>query len=162
MRVLFAGSFHPPTEGHVDVIRTAASMFDGVIAAIMVNPNKKYTISAEERLSMLNRCLNGIPNAEAVIGTGLTAELALRLGAGALVRGVRTTADFEYELQMADVNRKLYGIETVLIPAKPHLGFVASSIVMDIARNGGSIAGFVPEIIEDDIAACIKREIKGE
>ena len=162
MTVLFAGSFHPPTNGHIDIIQTAAGMFDKVIAAILVNAGKRYTISAEERLSMLKRCISGIPNAEAVIGSGLTAAFAKEQGADALVRGVRSTADFEYELQIADVNRKLYGIETIFLPTKPELSFVASSIVMDIARHGGDIGGFVPSIIQKDIFACIEREIKGE
>ena len=116
MIALFAGSFHPPTNGHLDVIRRAACMFERVVVAVMVNPEKKYLLSAEERCEMLRRAAAGLDNVEVVWGTGLTAELAKKLGAGVLVRGVRNVTDMEYELQAADVNRMLTGIDTIFLP----------------------------------------------
>ena len=95
MIALFAGSFHPPTNGHLDVIRRAACMFERVVVAVMVNPEKKYLLSAEERCEMLRRAAAGLDNVEVVWGTGLTAELAKKLGAGVLVRGVRNVTDME-------------------------------------------------------------------
>ena len=158
MKALFAGSFHPPTKGHLELIKKAAGMFDGVVVAIMINAEKKYTISAEERKRMLEKCVADIPNAEVVIGTGLTASLAEETGCRVLLRGVRDTADFEYEKRIAAVNRALTGIETVFLLPGPELGSVASSIVMDIARHGGDISAFVPAEIKQDIAEAIKKE----
>lgn len=151
MIALFAGSFHPPTNGHLDIIRRASCMFERVIVAVMVNPEKKYLLSAEERCEMLRRAAAGLDNVEAVWGTGLTAELAKKLGAGVLVRGVRNVTDMEYELQAADVNRMLTGIDTVFLPSKPEHRAISSTIVMDVARHGGSFDGMVPEPIRNDI-----------
>lgn len=151
MIALFAGSFHPPTNGHLDIIRRASCMFERVIVAVMVNPEKKYLLSAEERCEMLRRAAAGLDNVEAVWGTGLTAELARKLGAGVLVRGVRNVTDMEYELQAADVNRMLTGIDTVFLPSKPEHRAISSTIVMDVARHGGSFDGMVPEPIRNDI-----------
>lgn len=151
MIALFAGSFHPPTNGHLDVIRRASCMFERVIVAVMVNPEKKYLLSAEQRCEMLRRAAAGLDNVEAVWGTGLTAELAKELGAGVLVRGIRNVTDMEYELQAADVNRMLTGIDTVFLPSKPEHRAISSTIVMDVARHGGSFDGMVPEPIRNDI-----------
>ena len=151
MIALFAGSFHPPTNGHLDVIRRAACMFERVVVAVMVNPEKKYLLSAEERCEMLRRAAAGLDNVEVVWGTGLTAELAKKLGAGVLVRGVRNVTDMEYELQAADVNRMLTGIDTIFLPARPEHRAISSTIVVDVARHGGSLAGMVPEPIRNDI-----------
>ena len=151
MIALFAGSFHPPTNGHLDVIRRAACMFERVVVAVMINPEKKYLLSAEERCEMLRRAAAGLDNVEVVWGTGLTAELAKKLGAGVLVRGVRNVTDMEYELQAADVNRMLTGVDTIFLPARPEHRAVSSSIVVDVARHGGNIDGMVPEPIRNDI-----------
>lgn len=151
MIALFAGSFHPPTNGHLDVIRRAACMFERVVVAVMVNSEKKYLLSAEERCEMLRRAAAGLDNVEVVWGTGLTAELAKKLGAGVLVRGVRNVTDMEYELQAADVNRMLTGIDTIFLPARPEHRAISSTIVVDVARHGGGLDGMVPEPIRNDI-----------
>ena len=142
MIALFAGSFHPPTNGHLDVIRRAACMFERVVVAVMVNPEKKYLLSAEERCEMLRRAAAGLDNVEGVLGTGLTAELAKKLCAGVLVRGVRN---------VTDVNRMLTGIDTIFLPARPEHRAISSTIVVDVARHGGSLDGMVPEPIRNDI-----------
>lgn len=158
MKALYAGSFHPPTNGHLDIIRRGAELFDEVIVAIMVNASKHYVISAEERLYMLEKCLKDIPNARAVIGEGLTAGFARDTGADVLLRGLRGVADFDSELAIADVNRRLYGIDTFFLTAQPENRCVSSTVVTDIARHGGSISGFVPPEIKNDIIACLVRE----
>lgn len=160
MKALFAGSFHPPTNGHISVLKRAAGLYDEVVAAIMVNAEKTYTISAEQRREMLEKCLTGIPNVKVVVGSGLTVNLAKELHADVLLRGVRDTADFEYEKRIAEVNRALTGIETLLMPAEDGLGSVASSLVMDVARNGGDIGPFVPPEIKQDIIDTIIKESK--
>jgi len=148
---MFAGSFNPPTLGHLDIIKTAASMFDGVLVCIMPNPEKKYRLTPEMRLEMLNDCLRDIPNAKAVIGSGLTAVYAKEHNCGALLRGVRNSVDFEFEAQLAEANRRVYGIDTVILPTKAEYGFISSTIVRDVVRHGGDISSLVPCIIEKRI-----------
>ena len=158
MKALFAGSFHPPTKGHISVITRGAKLFDEVVVAVMANPEKTYTLSAEKRKDMLEQCLRSYPNVSVVIGNGLTAELAKELHADVLLRGVRDTTDFEYEKRMGEVNRALSGIESLFLPAEEGLGSVASSVVMDVARHGGDISSFVPAEIKDEIIETIKKE----
>ena len=159
MKAVFPGSFHPPTKGHIDIIRRAAKMFDELYVAILVNADKKYLIDAETRGHMLEKCLCDLANVKVVCDGGLTSELAKRLDAEVLVRGVRDAQDFEYEIRLADVNRALTGVDTVLLPAKPEISSISSSIVRDIALHGGDIGAFVPEIIKDDILTAIKKGV---
>ena len=158
MKALFVGSFHPPTKGHISVITRGAKLFDEVVVAVMANPEKTYTLSAEKRKDMLEQCLTAFPNVSVVTGNGLTAELAKELHADVLLRGVRDTTDFEYEKRMGEVNRALSGIESLFLPAEEGLGSVASSVVMDVARHGGDISSFVPAEIKDEIIETIKKE----
>ena len=156
MTGIYAGSFSPPTCGHLDIIRRAAQMLDEVVVAILVNPEKKYIFSAEKRAQWLMKATEGIDNVRVVWDNGLLVDVAKRCGAGVIVRGVRGTADLEYEMSLADVNRHLSGIDTVFLPAQPELGYISSTIVMDVARHGGSIVGMVPDAIADDIVTSIK------
>ena len=153
---MIPGSFHPPTNGHLDIIRRAAKLCDTLYVAILYNRDKKYLFSAEKRKAMLEECIGDLPGVRVVIGSGLTSVLARQLGADILIRGVRDTADFEYERKLANVNRTLTGIDTMFLPASPGIESVASSIVMDIALCGGNIDAFVPEIIKDELLTSIK------
>ena len=157
MTVLFAGSFHPPTVGHEDIIRRSARMFDKVYVAVMVNAQKTYRISLAERMNMLRRIVGDLKNVEIVSSDGLTAQFAKELGAEALVRGVRGTADLEYEMQIADVNRMLTGLDTVFLPAIPAHRCVSSSMVCDVAAHNGSIEGMVSPVILEDIRRIFER-----
>ena len=156
MKGIYAGSFSPPTSGHLDIIRRAAQVLDEVVVAILVNPEKKYIFSAEKRAEWLTRAVKGIDNVRVVWDNGLLVDVAGRYGAGVIVRGVRGTADLEYEMTLADANRHLSGIDTMFFPSRPELGFISSTVVMDIARHGGSIRGLVPDAIADDIVSSIK------
>ena len=158
MKVLFAGSFNPPTLGHTELIRRAARMFDRVTVAIMINAEKRYPVSSECRAELLKKCFAELDNVDICIDTGLTAVLARNLGADALIRGVRSCADFEYELGIADANRTAYGIETIFIPAAPQFSFISSSIVRDIAAHDGDISRLVPAEILDDIKDIYSKE----
>lgn len=159
MTGMFPGSFHPPTKGHLDIIRRAAKLCDTLYVAVLYNRSKSCIMSVETRKRMLEAITKDIPNVRVADGAGLTAELAGQLGADTLIRGVRDIADFEYELKLADVNRTLCGIETLFLPAKPELGSVSSSMVMDIALHGGDIDAFVPEAIKNDIVKAIKEGV---
>ncbi|MBR4235286.1 MAG: pantetheine-phosphate adenylyltransferase [Clostridia bacterium] len=158
MKAMFPGSFNPPTNGHLDVIKAGARMFETLYVAVLSNPEKSYALPPEKRVRMLESCTAHIENVQVVQGSGLTAQLARKLGAQVLVRGIRDGADFEYEKKMADMNRALTGIETVFLPAKPHLTYVSSSVITDIAKHGGDISGFVPPEILQDILTAIKKE----
>ena len=157
MIALFAGSFHPPTVGHEDIIRRSSKMFDKVYVAIMVNAQKTYRISAEARIEMLKRVVGDLENVEIVTSDGLTAQFAKDLGAEVLGRGVRGTADLEYEMQIADVNRMLTGLDTVFLPALPTQRCVSSSVVCDVAAHNGNIEDMVSTAILEDIRRIFER-----
>ena len=161
MNALFAGSFHPPTIGHFDIIRKSADLFDKVYIAVMYNSEKKYTLSVEERTAMLQKMTADMKNVEVVSDTGLTAEFAKKLGCHALVRGLRNSQDFEYESPIADANKKIFGIETVFLPCDPEYTWISSTILNDVLRHGGDISKMVPETIHEDILRACMRTSKG-
>ena len=138
MKVCYPGTFDPITAGHLDIIERASNKFDEVIVLIMQNPRKKCMFTAEERKYMIEKCVKG-NNIKVEIGTGLTVEYAKKLGASAIIRGIRAVTDYEYELQQATANMKLESsIETLFLIAKPEYSFLSSSVVKEIAMNGGS------------------------
>lgn len=154
------GSFDPVTVGHVDIFKRASKMFDKVIVLVSINPNKKPSFSPIERIVMIQRVIKGMDNVVIDILDGLLAEYVERVGACAIVKGLRAVSDFEYEFQMALANRKLYPeAETVFIPTASENMYLSSSVVKQIAIFGGDISGFVPDEILDDI---VKRIGKGE
>ena len=146
------GSFDPITLGHLDIIRRAAVMFDKVIVAVLVNPGKNPSFTADERLDMIRRAVADIPNVEAECFDGLLAEYARLRNANTIVKGLRAVTDFEYEFQMALINRKLNPeTDTVFLTTSSQHMYLSSSMVKSIAQFGGDISDFVPE--------CICREI---
>ena len=142
--VLFPGSFDPFTLGHADIVRRALSMFDEVIVAVGYNEQKTGFLPVEERVAAIGRVFADEARVRVVSYTGLTVDFAKELGVGAILRGVRTFSDFEYELQMADVNRRLSGIETILLPASPELSAVSSTVVRELSRFGRDVSPFLP------------------
>lgn len=154
------GSFDPVTLGHLDIIHRAADMFDKVIVAVLCNSKKQPAFSTEERVDMLRRATADVPNAEVMSFDGLLADFARMQGATVLVKGLRAVTDFEYEFQMALANRKLNPeLETVFITTKAENMYLASSLVKEIARNGGKIDDFVPAVLREEIQT---RLCKGE
>ncbi|MFO7973461.1 MAG: pantetheine-phosphate adenylyltransferase [Candidatus Hydrogenedentota bacterium] len=149
---VYPGSFDPPTNGHLDLIQRASALFDKLIVAVATNTEKKGLFSVDERLDMLRRISEGIPNVEVTSFVGLTAEFARQRHAMAVVRGLRVMSDFEFELTMAITNQKLNpSLETVsLMPSEPHL-FLSSRIVREIARFDGDLDGLVPPEIDQVI-----------
>ena len=144
MKGLFPGSFDPFTLGHADIVRRALSLFDEVVIAVGYNESKAGWMPVEDRLSSIRRLYADEPRVTVESYTGLTVDFAKECGITAIIRGVRTTADFEYEMQLADVNRQLTGIETILLPASPQLASLSSSIVRELAHFGRDISAFLP------------------
>ena len=161
MNALFAGSFHPPTKGHLDIIKRSASLYDKVYVAVMYNAEKKYTLSADERIGLLQKMTAGMENVFIVSDTGLTAEFAKTLDCRVLIRGLRNSQDFEYEKPIADANKQIFGIETMFLPCDPNYTWISSTILNDVLRHGGDISKMVPESIHEDILRACTRTSKG-
>ena len=140
---LFPGSFNPFTRGHESLVTRALSMCDGVTIAIGINIEKKDA-DTESRVRAIRDLYAGDPRIDVVTYSELTGELAKRLGCALILRGVRNTADFEYEMNMADVNRRLFGIETVLLPALPELAWISSSTARELERFGHDVSELLP------------------
>ena len=143
--VLFPGSFDPFTLGHADLVERALHLFDEVVIAIGVNEQKPGWIPADERLRILQELYKMNARVRVESYTGLTIDFAKRIGATAILRGLRSVKDYEYELSMADVNRQLSGIETVILFANPELAAISSSVVRELAHFGHDIKPFLPE-----------------
>ncbi len=158
MNGLFAGSFSPPTNGHIDIILRAAPLFKTLYVAVMANPDKEYLFPPQERIQMLEECVGQLKNVKLLTADGLTSVLARKLRCGTLVRGVRDATDFDYEKKMADMNFALSGIDTLLLPARQELTQVSSSLVLEIARLGGDVSAFVPDTVLKHINTALKKE----
>jgi pantetheine-phosphate adenylyltransferase len=145
-KALCPGSFDPPTNGHVDVIERAIATFEEVVIAIVDNPAKAALFSAAERSEMFGELFGDRAQVETF--SGLLVDFARDVGADVVVKGLRTVGDYEYELQMAQMNRNLTGMETMFMAAKEDWSFVSSSLVKEVARLGGSVSGLVPDVVE--------------
>lgn len=141
---LFPGSFDPFTIGHADIVKRALGLFDEVIIGVGYNEQKSGWMPVDERLAVISRLYADEPRVKVVSYTGLTADFAKENGVTAIVRGVRTMADYDYEMQMADVNRQLTGIETVFLPASPQLASLSSSLLRELSHFGHDISVFLP------------------
>lgn len=161
MKAVYTGTFDPITNGHLDIIERASHMFDEVTVLIMSNPAKHCLFTMDERREMIEKSLASLPNVNNVsvlVGEGLTVEMARKLGAVAIVRGIRAVSDYEYELKQATANMKLNGsIETMLMIARPEYSFLSSSVVKEIAVYGGDIEGMVPDAIIDGVRQKFER-----
>lgn len=141
---IYPGSFDPITKGHIDVLKKAVKIFDKVIIAVSINPAKNAMFSIEERIDMIKQSIEEMKNVEVDSFDGLTAEYARKKGAKAIIRGLRAVSDFEYEMQMAQMNNSLYDeIETVFLVPKSKYNFISSSIVKEVSKLGGDIDKFV-------------------
>jgi pantetheine-phosphate adenylyltransferase len=153
-RAIFPGSFDPLTNGHLDVIKRSLPLFDEMIIAVLNNPDKNPMFSVEERCSMIREILTTLKNGNCTLTvdsfSGLTAEFAKAKGATAIVRGIRAVSDYEYELRMALMNRKLEPtIETVFLMAAEEYSYVSSDLMKQVFRLGGRVEGLIPELVED-------------
>ena len=142
---LCPGSFDPPTNGHVDVVERAARHFESVVVAVIANPSKQPMFSLAERTAMLESALAHIDNVELASFDGLLVDFAHARGIDLVVKGLRAISDFEYELQMAQMNATLApGLDTMFVTANPAWAFLSSSLVKEVARYGGSVDRLVP------------------
>jgi pantetheine-phosphate adenylyltransferase len=143
---VFPGSFDPITIGHVDIIRRAASMFDEVIVAMGVNTSKQYMYPLAKRMQMMQQSLGMLMNVRLMSYEGLTVDFCKAQGANYIVRGIRTNKDYEFEADIAEMNRKLVPeLETVFLLSKPEHAAISSTIVREILKSGGDIRQFLPE-----------------
>jgi pantetheine-phosphate adenylyltransferase len=150
---IFPGSFDPPTSGHVDLIERATKLFDTVVVAVLRNTSKQAFFSVDDRAAILREVFAGHPQIEVDSFDGLLVDFARERHATAVIRGVRSAADLDYERQMALTNRHLNpGVETVLLLPSAEFGHVSSTLVREIATLGGSVRGLVPPAVENWIA----------
>ena len=156
MRMLYPGSFDPITNGHVDIIRRASRLCDELVVAVMHNPDKKGFLPVGERAGLIEKACAQMKNVRVVVHGGLLIECAAQEKADAVVRGIRPLGDFDSEFQMAQINRMLAGVETLMLPTSPEVANISSSMVRQIAAFGGSIDAFVPA----DTAEAVRRAMK--
>ncbi len=145
MKILIPGSFDPPTNGHIDVITRCLKVFDEVLVGVIVNPSKESLFSTEVRSEMLNEVFSKNKNVTVKSFEGLLVDFAKDNNVNAIVKGLRAMTDFDYELQMAQMNFNLADFETIFIPTSPEYGYVSSSLVKEIHSYGGDIDELVPE-----------------
>jgi pantetheine-phosphate adenylyltransferase len=157
-RAVCPGSFDPVTNGHVDVITRAAALYDELVVAVLVNPGKAGMFGVEDRIAMLQETLTDLPNVRVDSFSGLLVDYCRRNDLPVVVKGLRAVGDFEYELQMAQMNRELAGVETLFVPTAPQVGHLSSSLVKQIARFGGDVTTLVPAAVNDRLAAKVGEE----
>ncbi len=145
LTALCPGTFDPVTNGHLDIVKRASSLFDRVVVAVVENPGKEPLFSAEERVGMLREALGEMEDVEIDSFSGLLVDYARAKGIRAIVKGLRAVTDFDYELQMAQMNRHLSEVETCFVPTSPRWSYLSSSLVKEVARYGGDVSGLVPE-----------------
>jgi pantetheine-phosphate adenylyltransferase len=158
MIAVYAGSFDPPTNGHLDIIRRASRVFDTLIVGIGTNSSKSPLLNAGERASLVEASCEDLSNVSVKIFSGLLVTFCKEIGAAVIVRGLRAVTDFEAELALAHTNHKLYPeIDTFFLVTQPENSFVSSSMVKEVAKYGGDISSFVPS----NVMASLKRKLSG-
>jgi len=156
--VICPGSFDPITYGHLDIIGRASSLYDEVVVAVLVNQTKASLFTVEERMEMIRDVTRDFPNVRVDSWSGLLVEYCKAHGIPAIVKGLRAVSDFDYELQMAQMNHQLAGIETVFISTSPQYSFLSSSLVKEIAKYGGDVSAYVPPKALTQLIARLKVE----
>ncbi len=161
---VYPGSFDPLTNGHLDIIKRASKLFDKLIVGVLVNDSKKNPLfTMEERVKLIQKCIGDLPNVEVGSFDGLLVDFVKKNGAHAIVKGLRAVSDYEYELQMAALNRHIDNdIDTIFLMADVQNSFLSSSVVKELAWHGGSICGLVPKEIEKDIVDSVRALKNGE
>jgi pantetheine-phosphate adenylyltransferase len=151
-RAVSPGSFDPVTNGHLDIIDRASRLYDELIVAVLINQSKHGLFTIDERLDMLREVTKGYPNVRVETFHGLLVDFCRAQGAAVVVKGLRAVSDFDYELQMAQMNIGLAGVETLFMPTNPLYSFLSSSLVKDVAKWGGDVSAHVPEVVARRLA----------
>jgi pantetheine-phosphate adenylyltransferase len=146
-RAVCPGSFDPPTNGHLDIIGRASLLFDEIVVAVLMNKTKKSLFTVEERIAMLREVVAPYPNVVVDAFDGLLVDYCRVHDVRAIVKGLRAVTDFDYELQMAQMNQQLSGVDTLFMSTSPEWSFVASSLVKEIATYGGDVAHLLPPTV---------------
>ena len=146
-KVVCPGSFDPVTNGHLDIIERASRLFDEVVVAVLVNESKSSLFSIDERIAMLGRATSELPNVTVASFTGLLVDFCTENDVSAIVKGLRAVSDFDYELQMAQMNSSLTDVDTIFIPTSPEYSYLASSLVKEVAKGGGDVSRLVPDFV---------------
>jgi pantetheine-phosphate adenylyltransferase len=141
------GSFDPVTNGHLDVFVRAASLFDEVVVAVLINKTKSSMFTVDERIDMLREVVAPYPNVRVDSFHGLLVDYCQDNGIPAIVKGLRAVSDFDYELQMAQMNHRLAGVETLFVSTNPLYSYLSSSLLKEIATYGGDVSGLVPDVV---------------
>ena len=146
-RVVCPGSFDPITFGHLDIIERASSLFDEVVVAVLVNQTKKTLFTVEERITMIKEVTAAHPNVKVDSWSGLLVDYCKKNEIPMIVKGLRAVTDFDYELQMSQINLQLQGVETLFMSTAPAHSFLSSSLIKEIASYGGDVSSYVPEVL---------------
>jgi pantetheine-phosphate adenylyltransferase len=157
MRVVCPGSFDPVTNGHLDIISRSAALFDEVIVAVLINESKQGLFTVAERMELLREVTGGYPNVRVESFRGLLVDYCREVQARVIVKGIRAVSDFDYELQMAQMNIGLTGVETLFMPTNPLYSFLSSSLVKEVARWGGDVSPHVPAVVERKLLERLNR-----
>ncbi len=153
LTALCPGTFDPVTNGHLDIIERAAARFDALVVGVLDNPAKDPLFSAEERVGLLKEATQALSNVEVEAFSGLLVDHVTRRGPDVVVvKGLRAVSDYEYEIQMAQMNHRLAGVETLFMTTSPQWSFLSSSLVKEVARFGGDVSGLVPTAVIDRLA----------
>jgi pantetheine-phosphate adenylyltransferase len=147
------GSFDPVTHGHLDILGRASALFDEVTVAVLVNSSKSGLFAVDERMDMLRAVSTHLPNVRVDSFEGLLVDYCTAHSISTIVKGIRAVSDFDYELQMAQMNGRLSGVDTVFVPTSPEWSFLASSLVKEVAGHGGDVAGLVPDLVLERLLA---------
>jgi pantetheine-phosphate adenylyltransferase len=150
------GSFDPVTYGHLDVIQRAATRFDKLVVACLHNDKKNALFDLEERVELLEAVTADMGNVEVAVFEGLLVDFCRERDVGVIVKGLRAVSDFEYELQMAQMNNRLGNVETLFLTTSPVYSFLSSSLVKEVARFGGDVADFVPPVVAEHLARRLR------
>jgi len=158
LKVVWPGSFDPVTNGHLDIIERASGLADEVFVAVMVNQNKRGLFSADERILMLQDCMSHRGNVQIEAFHGLLVDYCRDRGARAIVKGLRAVGDFDYELQMAQMNHRLTEVDTLFVATNPLYSFISSSLIKEVVAYGGDVSGLVPAPVLDKLIVRLREE----
>jgi pantetheine-phosphate adenylyltransferase len=160
-RAVCPGSFDPVTNGHLDIVARASRLFDEVVVAVGVNKSKNRLFTPDERIEMLRTACEPYDNVSVDGFTGLLTDFCKERGIRTIVKGLRAVSDFDYELQMAQMNASLAEVETVFVPTSPEYSFLASSLVKEVATFGGDVSGLLPEFVHERLVRRLAERDQG-